>query len=63
VSGGGAPRLRPDGRGLRIAVVASLWHAEVMDALIAGAARTLRGAGAESFLVRVPGAFELPLGV
>jgi 6,7-dimethyl-8-ribityllumazine synthase len=63
VSGDGAPALKVNGEGLRIAVVASLWHQTVMDGLVAGAVRSLRQAGAEGFLVRVPGAFELPLGV
>jgi 6,7-dimethyl-8-ribityllumazine synthase len=63
VSGGGAPDLSVKGEGLRIAVVAARWHAQVMDGLIAGACRELERAGAEGFLVRVPGAFELPLGV
>jgi 6,7-dimethyl-8-ribityllumazine synthase len=34
-----------------------------MSALIDGARRALAAAGAEGFLIRVPGAFELPLGV
>jgi 6,7-dimethyl-8-ribityllumazine synthase len=55
--------LNVNGEGLRIAIVASQWHQVVMDGLVAGAARALRQAGAEGFLVRVPGAFELPLAV
>lgn len=62
MSGSGAPALRLDGAGsLRVAVVASTWHAEVMDALVAGATRALDSTGAAYTVVRVPGAFELPL--
>ena len=61
MSGGGAPRLDLDGRGLRVAVVASSWHARVMDGLVAGAQRALAAARIEPTLVRVPGTFELPV--
>lgn len=50
--------------GTRIGVVASGYHAELVDAMLRSAARTLSEAGlAEGDLVRVeaPGAFELPL--
>ena len=63
MSGTGA---RPAGvvgaQGLRVAVVASEWHSVVMDALVAAAAAACADAGARMTLVRVPGAFELPLG-
>ena len=63
MSGAGAPRLEVDGSGLRVGVVAASWHTEVMDGLVAGAQRALAEAGvADVELVRVPGAFELPLG-
>ncbi|HXG27309.1 MAG TPA: 6,7-dimethyl-8-ribityllumazine synthase [Nevskiales bacterium] len=48
----------------RFAVVATQWYDEILDGLIAGALQTLRAAGAETrniTLIRVPGAFELPL--
>ncbi|MFT4299887.1 MAG: 6,7-dimethyl-8-ribityllumazine synthase [Aeromicrobium sp.] len=62
MAGHGAPELSTDGAGARVAVVASLWHTEVMDGLIAGAQRALADAGvSEVTLVRVPGSFELPL--
>lgn len=53
----------PDGRGVRIAIVASRFHGEVVDRLLAGAEELLRQAGVtESDLrvERVPGAWELP---
>jgi len=51
-----------DGRGLRVAVVAARWNAAVTDPLVAGALGALAQAGvAKTELVRVPGAFELPL--
>jgi 6,7-dimethyl-8-ribityllumazine synthase len=63
MSGAGAPQLQlPDGAGLRVSVIASQWHDVVMQGLVDGALRTLREAGvAEPRVVRVPGAFELPL--
>jgi len=62
VSGAGAPDLQVDGAGLRVAVVAASWHAAVMDGLIDGARRGLADAGVTHVeLVRVPGAFELPV--
>jgi 6,7-dimethyl-8-ribityllumazine synthase len=61
VSGPGAPSVAIDGTGLQVGVVAASWHAAVMDGLVAGAVRALESAGAGHTLVRVPGAFELPL--
>lgn len=58
---GGAPELDVDGAGARVAIVASSWHETVMNGLIDGARRTLLEAGATEDLIRVPGAFELPL--
>jgi 6,7-dimethyl-8-ribityllumazine synthase len=63
MSGAGAPELQVDGRGLRVGVVASQWHTVVMDGLLAGARRALDDAGVREIeVLRVPGAFELPLG-
>ena len=63
MSGTGAPASGGvDGAGLRVAIVAASWHRVVMDGLIAGAEAACRDAGATHHLVRVPGAFELPLG-
>ncbi len=60
MSGTGAPTVRADGRGLRVAVVAASWHEEVMDGLLDGARRALAEAGVEEpLVVRVPGTFEL----
>lgn len=63
MSGQGAPQLQVGKVGdLRVAVVASLWHQQVMDGLIAGAQRALDEAGVHDPLVlRVPGSFELPV--
>jgi 6,7-dimethyl-8-ribityllumazine synthase len=48
--------------GLRVAVVAASWHAEVMDGLLAGARRALADSGVVDVVeLRVPGAFELPV--
>jgi len=63
MSGQGAPELRVTGAGdLRVGVVASLWHETVMDGLVAGALRGLSECDiAAPTVVRVPGAFELPV--
>lgn len=62
MSGGGGSRVEVDGSGLRVAVVAASWHAEVMDGLLAGARRGLQECGAREVVeVRVPGTFELPV--
>lgn len=62
MSGHGAPTMAIEGAdGLRAAVVASSWHTEVMDGLLAGAVTTLAEAGIEAEVVRVAGSFELPV--
>ncbi|GAA1449459.1 6,7-dimethyl-8-ribityllumazine synthase [Leifsonia poae] len=63
MSGAGAPEAteKLDGSGLRVVIIAGTWHEQITDGLIAGAERTLREAGAEYSLVRVPGSFELPV--
>jgi len=63
MSGHGAPDSAPiDCHDLRVAVVAASWHQEVMDGLLSGADRALRAYKVEDpKIVRVPGAFELPV--
>jgi 6,7-dimethyl-8-ribityllumazine synthase len=63
MAGHGAPTAQPtDCHDLRVAVVAASWHTEVMDGLIAGAERAFRDHQVEApVVVRVPGAFELPV--
>ena len=48
--------------GFRIAIVASSWHEQIMNSLIAGSSSYLAAAKAEVQVFRVPGSFELPLG-
>ena len=51
-------------KGLRIAIVAARFNHFVVDKLVAGAVETLTAAGISSQdldIVRVPGAFEIPL--
>ena len=56
----GAPAIRPDGTGLRVAVIAASWHERIMEGLLDGALRGLAEAGVEDVeVVRVPGTFEL----
>jgi 6,7-dimethyl-8-ribityllumazine synthase len=63
VSGKGAPDTGPvDARGLTVGVVATLWHEGITSALLDRALATLAECGVdEPRVLRVPGAFELPL--
>ena len=63
MSGRGAPELRVDGAArLRVGVVAARWHEEVRAGLLDGAQRALGECGVDlPTVVRVPGAFELPV--
>jgi len=62
VSGSGAPQLDVSGEGLKIYVLATSWHTQIMDGLLAGARKELAKSGATDVTIwRVPGAFELPL--
>lgn len=63
MSGAGAPSsLQIDASGARVVIVASSWHTEVMDGLIAGAHAALADAGVtDAEVVRAPGSFELPI--
>jgi 6,7-dimethyl-8-ribityllumazine synthase len=61
MSGEGAPSLAiGDASGLKVALIASQWHATVMDGLLDGARRALSEAKVTDVTeVRVPGVFEL----
>ena len=63
MSGAGAPDQQPvDCSDLRVAVVAASWHEQVMDGLLDGALRACKDYRvADPKVVRVPGAFELPV--
>ena len=61
MAGHGTPSIDVDGHGMNVTVIAGSWHDDITNGLIAGAIRTLETAGATHTLVRVPGAFELPL--
>ena len=62
MSGSGAPALDIAGvADARVAVVAASWHEEVMTGLVDGAVRALDALGVRHELIRVPGAFELPI--
>jgi 6,7-dimethyl-8-ribityllumazine synthase len=64
MSGEGRPVQQeiPDGSGLRLAVAATSWHTEIVDALLERALATAGKAGIESpTVVRVPGTVELPV--
>jgi 6,7-dimethyl-8-ribityllumazine synthase len=63
VSGSGSPDTGPvDGRGLTVGVVAARWHEGITTALLDRALATLDECGVvDPVVLRVPGAFELPL--
>lgn len=61
MSGEGSPTLDIDGTGLKVTIVAGLWHTEISNGLLEGARRTLAAAGADVTEIRVPGSFELPV--
>lgn len=50
-----------DAAGLKITIVAGLWHEVIAEALLAGARRILGPSGAEVTEIRVAGSFELPV--
>lgn len=62
MSGAGAPEVvAVDGSGIRVTVVAGLWHEVIAEGLLAGASRYLEASGADYDVVRVSGSFELPV--
>ena len=63
MSGEGRPGAIPfDAKGLSLAVVATRWHTDITDALLASALRTAAECGVdEPTVVRVAGAVELPV--
>ena len=62
MSGNGAPKLAIDATGIKVTIVAASWHTVITDGLLAGAERALKTAGNSDYkVIRVPGAFELPL--
>jgi 6,7-dimethyl-8-ribityllumazine synthase len=62
VSGAGAPKLNIDASGLAVTICVTSWHTEITGGLLAGAERALQAAGNHTYsIMRVPGAFELPL--
>lgn len=61
MSGAGAPIAGAQVVGARIALIASMWHAVIMDGLIAGAERTCAQSQATATVIRASGSFELPI--
>jgi 6,7-dimethyl-8-ribityllumazine synthase len=60
--GQGAPKIQIDAAGLAVTIVVTTWHTEITDGLLAGAERALKAAGNDVYsIMRIPGAFELPL--
>lgn len=61
MSGAGAPEFQISAAGVRVAIIASTWHDEVMSWLVQGAEDAVRDAHGTFTTTRVAGAFELPL--
>jgi 6,7-dimethyl-8-ribityllumazine synthase len=63
VSGEGRPEAAPlDAAGLRVAIVVTSWHREIVDALLESAVAAAGRAGvADPKVVRVPGSVEIPV--
>jgi 6,7-dimethyl-8-ribityllumazine synthase len=63
MSGEGAPESGPvDGAGLKVGLVYSSWHDQVVTGLLAGARRALTDSAVTDVTeVAVPGSFELPV--
>ena len=63
MSGSGIPPVpQMDTSGLRLAIVASTWHSEICEALLAGATAVARGSGiTDPTVIRVHGAIEIPV--
>ena len=61
--GAGVPEVPPlDATGLRLAIVASTWHSEICNALLAGARKVASESGIDNpTVVRVIGAIEIPV--
>jgi 6,7-dimethyl-8-ribityllumazine synthase len=58
-----APKIAVDASGIKVSVLVTSWHEGITGGLLAGAERALRAAGNNDYkVIRVPGAFELPLG-
>ena len=61
--GAGVPEIPAlDASGVRVAIVASTWHSEICDALLAGAQKVAAESGIDNpTVVRVLGAIEIPV--
>ncbi len=61
--GAGVPEIPAlDASGVRLGIVASTWHTEICDALLAGARKAAAKSGIDSpTVVRVLGAIEIPV--
>jgi len=65
LKGPGAPQ-KHDGSGLRVAIVHARWNTAMIEALVAGAKKSLLASGVKEeniILESVPGSYELPLAV
>jgi 6,7-dimethyl-8-ribityllumazine synthase len=56
-------RASNSGKGLRILIVEARFYDDIADALLAGASKALKEAGAEFDCVTVPGSLEIPAAI
>jgi 6,7-dimethyl-8-ribityllumazine synthase len=62
MSSHGKPKIAIDASGIKVSVVVTSWHEQITNGLLAGAEKALQAAGNSDYkVIRVPGAFELPL--
>lgn len=58
----GLAKVAVDGRGLTVGIVHARWNAEVVDALVDGAKRTIEACGGRVYITSVPGSYEIVYG-
>jgi len=56
-------RARTSGKGVRILIVEARFYDDIADALLAGASKVLKEAGAEFDCITVPGSLEIPAAI
>lgn len=59
MSRSGAPQLSVPSASLKVAIIATQWHEEIVDALVEGSMRACKEAGISPDLLKVPGTVEL----
>ena len=56
-----AKRAKPDGKGLRVAIIKTQWNEKIIDALVSGCEKELKALHVSNIeILEVPGSYELP---